>query len=118
MACAWRYVDGLRHTAAARARHRFYPPVATEYLRLWTGGAPASAGRRQPVRIVREFAAHQLQTRPGELRIPQALYRRVEHRRRALQPRLLDHATSRFLPLAGAEGGRSRLARHERTAMV
>src|ERR1700730_17024093 len=104
MACARRDVDCLRHPAAFATRRRFDSRLATEYLRVRPGGTFAFASGSEPIRAVGKFAPDHLRPRPGKLRISQTLYGRVEHRRRALQLRLLDHSTPRFLSLVGGQG--------------
>src|ERR1700681_2947961 len=101
MECARRDMDRLRHSSSAGARHRFDPRRATEYLPLWPGWALASASGSRPIRAVGKFAANQLYPRLGELRISQAFYRLIQHRRSAVQLRVLDQSTPRLLSLVG-----------------
>jgi hypothetical protein len=52
-------------------------------------------------------ASHHLHPRRGQFRIPQALLRRIEHRRRSVQLFLLDQPTPRFFSLVGGQSRRS-----------
>jgi len=118
MACARRHLDSLRLAALTGTWHRVDTCGRTQYLRVWSRRALAVASRPESIRIVGKFTQNNLHPRAGQLWISQALYRQIEHRRRAVQFWLLDHSGPGFLPLAGGQGCGSGLAHQQRPAMV
>jgi hypothetical protein len=113
-----RYLDRLRHASRARAWDCVDTSYGTQYLHLWTGRASAAASRAESICVGRELAANQLHPRHCQLWLSPTVHRKVEHRRRVVQPFVLDQSRPGLLSLAGGSGRGSRLAHQLRSTVV
>jgi len=118
MALPRRNLDRLRQPSRARSWHCLDSPYRTQYLHLWAWRTSAAAGRPKSICIGGELAANQLHARHCQLWVSQTLHREIEHRRRAIQPFVLDQSRPGLLPLAGRSCRGPRLAHQLRKAMV
>ncbi len=118
MARPGRNLDRLRYTSRARSWHSLDSCYGTQYLHFWARRAPAPASRPESICVGRKLAANQLHARPCQLWVSPTVHCEVEHRRRAVQPFLLDPSRPRFLSMACRSGRGSRLARQLCAAVV